>query len=93
MPTVRLGRAVALSEVETLQAALRATLEGREPVILEGEGVVYVDTAGLQLLVAFVQAARIAEITVTWGPVAPDLRGALEVSGLTEAVGLEGALG
>ncbi|ACR12888.1 STAS domain-containing protein [Teredinibacter turnerae] len=59
-----------------------------DEVVLKGEGVVRADTAGLQLLVAFVQATKERQINVTWDHPSEKLCKAAEILGVASYIGI-----
>lgn len=67
-----------------LKQTLDAALAAKSPLILDAAAVEQVDTAGLQLLLAF-QRAR----AVHWRDAAPALRDAAALAGLSAALALE----
>ncbi|MFN3197050.1 MAG: lipid asymmetry maintenance protein MlaB [Bradymonadia bacterium] len=63
---VCLGARLTIQEAEGLKARLLELLEATGPVTLEGDGIETVDTAGLQLLLAFAQDARGRQLDWSW---------------------------
>ncbi|TVZ38589.1 ABC-type transporter Mla MlaB component [Alteromonadaceae bacterium 2753L.S.0a.02] len=59
-----------------------------DQVNLHGQAVTRADTAGLQLLVAFIQATRERQINVTWDHPSEKLCTAAELLGLSQAIGI-----
>lgn len=67
---------------EALQAGLSRLLEEPRPVTLDVTAMQRVDTAGLQLLAAFVRDRRIAGRSVEWRGQAPALQAAASLLGV-----------
>ena len=59
-----------------------------DAVVLKAEDVQRADTAGLQLLLAFMQATRERQITVTWDHPSVSLCNAADLLGLGNAIGI-----
>jgi anti-anti-sigma regulatory factor len=71
-----------VAESETLKAELMRRLGESDPVIVDVSGLQRIDTAGLQLLAAFVRDRRTAGLTVAWRGRAPPLDAAAGLLGL-----------
>lgn len=59
-----------------------------DAVVLKGDSVQRADTAGLQLLVAFMQATRERQIQVTWDHPSEKLCNAAEIIGVDRVIGI-----
>lgn len=62
--------------------------EACEQLIVHGKSVERTDTAGLQLLLALVQAARERQIALVWDKPSDNLLASAATLGLTQALGL-----
>jgi phospholipid transport system transporter-binding protein len=74
--------------INTLQAELAERLDESSPVQIDGTAVDRVDTAGLQLLTAFVRELQAESRTVEWIGCSVALRRAANALGLGTALGL-----
>jgi anti-anti-sigma regulatory factor len=84
--TLRLEPSLRIGEVEARRELLLRQLDGREPVRIDVGALQSVDTAGVQLLLAFRQEADRRGIRVDYCGESPELVNALQVLGLTDAV-------
>jgi anti-anti-sigma regulatory factor len=83
-----LPRQCTLRDAEAFRAALLAADEEPGDFVVDATSVERIDTAGLQLLVAFARRLRLHERRLVWGkPSAELLRGAARL-GLTGELGL-----
>jgi anti-anti-sigma regulatory factor len=78
-----------LREAPALKAQLLATTASSRQVIIEAGAVERIDTAGLQLLVAFAQREAQAGRRLAWQSVSDELRGAGARLGLLDSLGLD----
>ncbi len=78
-------------DASTLKQSLTAELD-RQDITLDGTAVTRIDTAGLQLLLAFVIDRQRAGLATRWHSPTPALRDAAELAGLAEALGLPQSL-
>jgi phospholipid transport system transporter-binding protein len=85
--TLRLG-STTIRNVTTFQAELAERLDESGPVQIDGSGVERVDTATLQLLVAFVRDVRADARAIDWIECSAALRRAASSLGLESALGL-----
>jgi len=79
-----------IANIQGLHEALEALVERRDcdTVILRGEKVQRADTAGLQLLVAFVNASRERQIKISWDHPSEKLCGVAELLGVEKMIGI-----
>lgn len=57
-------------------------------IVIHASGVNRADTAGVQLLYAFVVAAKDRQITLNWDKPSTKLMDAIKILGMTEAIGI-----
>jgi ABC-type transporter Mla MlaB component len=88
VPRPALGEQCTLAEAESLKGALIRLLEEPRPVVVEIAALRRVDTAGLQLLAAFVRDRRAAGRQVEWRGRAPALDAAAAVLDLRDLLEL-----
>ena len=77
-----------ISNVGELHKQLSQTLEGGQPIVMDASQVERADTAALQMLSAFCQAARTQGVTVTWREPSEVFTGSARLLGLTQMLGL-----
>ena len=82
-----------LREAATLKAQLIATISPTDTVLIEGGAVERIDTAGLQLLVAFAQREQAAGRRLQWQSASDELRNASARLGLLDALSLSASGG
>jgi len=98
-PKKRTGRPLTLTaectvaEAEALKSQLARRLEESQPVIVDVSALQRIDTAGLQLLAAFVRERRTAGLAVTWRGRAAALETAAGLLGLNDMLELPGEVG
>lgn len=63
---INLGEVLDISTVSELKSKLVAVLENRGSVVLEANEIEKADTSALQVLMAFVQDARVQKQNVKW---------------------------
>jgi phospholipid transport system transporter-binding protein len=80
-----------LREAVAMKAQLLEQLDLMCDVEIDGHAVEKIDTAGLQLLVAFARQLRDGRRTLAWAAAAPELRRAALQLGLAAALGLPAA--
>jgi phospholipid transport system transporter-binding protein len=78
-----------LREAAILKTLLLSTVSPAGEVIIEGGAVERIDTAGLQLLVAFARREAAAGRRLAWQSASAELRGASERLGLLDCLGLD----
>ncbi|MGH8299361.1 MAG: STAS domain-containing protein [Steroidobacteraceae bacterium] len=88
-----LGAECTVAEADSLKAALASRLAGPEPVTVDVSALQRVDTAGLQLLAAFVRDRRTAGRTVQWRGRASALEAAAGLLGLKDMLELADEVG
>jgi ABC-type transporter Mla MlaB component len=79
-----------VAEADALKSELAARLQASEPVTVDVSAVQRIDTAGLQLLAAFVRDRRTAGRVVAWRGRAPVLDAAAGLLGLRDMLELPG---
>jgi len=82
-----------VAEADALKSALAGRLDESEPVTVDVSALQRIDTAGLQLLAAFVRDRRTAGHTVAWRGRAPALEAAAGLLGLHHMLELPGEAG
>jgi anti-anti-sigma regulatory factor len=85
---ISLGAECTLAQADSLKRALLRLLEEPRPVAVQVGALQRVDTAGLQLLAAFVRDRRTAGRQVAWHGRAPALDAAAALLGLHGMLGL-----
>jgi len=85
--TLSLGPALTISAAESLRRELLALVEAGGDVSLDGNAVEAVDTAGMQVLVAFCRALQKGNRKLAWSGCSPVL---MDISGL---LGLQAQIG
>ncbi len=86
--TFHMDKQCTLREAEALKLALHAAEDTSGDLTVDAGAVEKIDTAGLQLLIAFGKKLQLLERRLVWGPVSPALRTTAGALGLTEALGL-----
>ncbi len=86
---VVLEAVVDIAGVNDLKGKLAQHLAGPEPLVLDGSEVQRVDTAGLQLLCAFVQTAIGAGLQPRWSGISEPLREAARLTGLEAGMAMD----
>lgn len=89
VPPRSLGPELTIRNGADAHALLAALLGGRGPVTLDGGAIERIDTAGLQLLGAFIQALGASGRTIAWHAASPTLKGAAQALGLGGTLRLE----
>ena len=79
-----------IATISELHRRLQSLLEQNKAIQINASAVVGVDTAVLQLLVAFVLATRAGGFDVHWECPSQSLRQAVTLLGLERSLGLEG---
>lgn len=79
-----------MGEAEDLKAGLLRLLDDSRAVVLDVSALQRIDTAGLQLLAAFVRDRRTAGYRVEWRGRAPALESAAGLLGLRRMLDLPG---
>lgn len=88
---VACGEALDISQAAELHARLMDALAGRRAVTLDASAVEQADTAGFQVLCAFVRDARAENIAVTWRQPSELFCRTANLMGLNEFLGLQSA--
>jgi len=91
--SLRLAAECTVAEAEALKSALGRRLQQSEPVTLDVSALQRIDTAGLQLLAAFVRDRRTAGRAVAWRGRASALETAAVLLGLHAMLELPGEAG
>ncbi|MEW5756509.1 MAG: STAS domain-containing protein [Pseudomonadota bacterium] len=84
---VSLGEVIDISRALDLKAMLKAVLELKEPIALDGSKINRIDACGLQLLLAFVIKAKTLSIAVQWRGCSEALKRSAELAGLANEIG------
>lgn len=84
---VALGEVIDISRATDLKAMLKAVLELKEPVFLDGSRISRIDVCGIQLLLAFVIKAKTLAIAVQWQGCSEALRRSVALAGLADEIG------
>jgi ABC-type transporter Mla MlaB component len=79
-----------VAEMDALKSALTRHLDESGPITLDVSALQRIDTAGLQLLAAFVRDRRTAGRAVAWRGRAPSLEAAARLLGLHQMLELPG---
>jgi len=77
-----------VQDAGALKSGLARLLTESQPVTLDATAVQRVDTAGLQLITAFVQERALRGLEVEWNGTAPALTNAAQLLGLTSLLKL-----
>jgi len=79
-----------IANIHGLHEQLEALVDKKEcdSIVLTAEAVQRADTAGLQLLLAFVHASRERQIDITWDHPSQKLRTAADILGLSKPMGI-----
>lgn len=85
---VALGSSLTIAETASLKSALMDLLASSGPVVFDAVNVERADTAGIQLLLAFIHAARRHGLELSWGPTSEALLGTASCLGLSQVLGL-----
>ena len=72
--TVRLAGRLVVTTVPDARRGLDTALGHGHPIVMDGAGLIGVDTAGLQLLAMFCTVARERGLALQWRQVSPALR-------------------
>ena len=80
-----------IKTIDELSKELGAALAADGEVVVEAAGVETIDTAALQLLVAFANSVRANSRSIRWNDASPALRELAELTDLASALGFEGA--
>lgn len=91
--TLTLGADCTVAQADALKSALASRVAETGPVTLEVSALQRIDTAGLQLLAAFVRDRRAAGRAVAWGGRASALETAAQLLGLHHMLELPGEAG
>lgn len=86
--TVALAAECLVSGASTLKESLAALLDEPQPITLDITALQRIDTAGLQVLTAFIRERAGHGRTVEWRGTAPALTSAAQLLGLTSLLGL-----
>ncbi len=85
---VALGEVIDISRAADLKAMLKAVLELKEPVVLDGSRISRIDACGIQLLLAFVIKAETQSIAVQWQGCSEALKRSVALAGLANELGV-----
>jgi anti-anti-sigma regulatory factor len=84
--TVGLGDAIGMSDVGAIREKLGQALDNAKTILLDGAEVRVAHTAGLQLLLSFMQTARNRGVRVEWQAPSPALRDASRQLGMDSSL-------
>lgn len=87
--SVRLGNALDIMHAAQLKTRLETCLAKNKPVVLISDKVERADTAGLQLIYAFIQAVESAGHSVSWQKPSDPLRQIAETLGMEQHLNLQ----
>jgi len=86
---LNLEGSLGIAEAETLYQRLLEMLDAQVDVCIESETLSRVDTAGVQLLYAFIKEAETRSVKVIWKSVSDALKETAATLGLSENMGFE----
>ncbi len=86
--TIACGESLGIAEARAWHARLGVALDAGAPALLEAGQLQRVDAAGLQLLTAFLRAARGRGMSVSWQAPSAALRRAAALTGLAQELDL-----
>lgn len=86
--SIRMDRQCTLREAEAFKSALLAAEDSSGDFIVHAGDVERIDTAGLQLLVAFMARLKLVDRRLVWSSVSPALRRGADQLGLAEVLEL-----
>lgn len=81
-----------IASADQVHVSLEAALEGGAPIELNGEKVVRLDTAGVQIMISFFSEAENQHIDVAWKKPSSTICEVFSFLNLASAVGLEDAV-
>ena len=85
---IKLQSELNIRQVAELKELLSNALSA-DDIVLDASNVDMVDAAGLQLLLAFIQQARLKNTTVQWGELSESFLKAVKLMGLADGLGLK----
>jgi len=86
--TYQLPSGCVINNAEALKQSMLAQINEDESIFLDGSSVSQLDTAGIQLLYAFVQEATLRNKPVQWSNPSEKLIEVAELLGMREKLGL-----
>lgn len=88
---IELPEQLTIANLPPLQERFEALVDDRhcDRFVIHAEGVQRADTAGVQLLYAFVVAARERQIALEWDQPSNKLRTAVSILGMGDALGMQ----
>jgi len=84
---IKLQSELNIRQVAELKEQLNNALSA-DDIVLDASAIEVVDAAGLQLLLAFIQQARLKNITIKWGDLSDGFLNAVKLMGLSDGLGL-----
>ncbi|MEM9171454.1 MAG: STAS domain-containing protein [Pseudomonadota bacterium] len=90
--SIEIDRYVTIGEINALKTTLSASLVSNSTVVIQAKHVQTIDSAGLQLFVAFANTLKGLNSSLQWQDPSRELLEAAELLGLAEALGLESRL-
>lgn len=88
MPDLNLGESIDISRVSIAYAELKTSLQSSSTVNLDISDIGHIDGAGIQLLYAYINAAKKQGLDVSISEPSASVRAAAEILGLDEIMGL-----
>ena len=87
MPEISLGESIDISRVGIVYDELKASLQTSSPISLDISNLTQIDGAGVQLLYAFISAARKQGLDISVSEPSVNLKSAAELLGLDHLMG------
>ena len=87
---IELDPVITIAEAQSLHEQLQGYLDRGGDLSVDASGVHMVDTAGLQLLLAFVLELKNQNRAIIWRSYSPAFKETVELLGLAELLGLDG---
>jgi anti-anti-sigma regulatory factor len=85
---VECGEVLDISRVAEFYAELKMVIDENKPIELDAANLSRIDAAGVQLLVALCQKAKVESISLTWKQVSESLHRSASLIGLENELGL-----
>lgn len=81
-----------IRNIGEIRGLLAGALDGASPLLIDASRVTIADTAGIQLLIAFLQAAEMRGLTAGWAGISPPMRDTACLLGLSRWLPVDGAV-
>lgn len=88
MASIQLDEILDISHANSIHQRLKTTMNAGENCVLDGSAVEHVDTAGIQLLFAFIKTSNKQGSQIQWQGVSEKLRSAMDRLGMTREMGV-----